>query len=153
MYIAVVAITMFLAPVASIALEAANYPEATLISLVGKWFVFWGVGVRLGLAGLRQVLQPAFTAREIFHMQGEEALPLVRELGVANVASGVVGLASIAMPSFVLPAAIASGIFYAAAGIAHVRETKRSLNENVAMVSDLFLAAVLAAVVWLELLG
>jgi hypothetical protein len=33
------------------------------MELVGKWFVFWAaVGVRLGLAGLRQILQPSFTA-------------------------------------------------------------------------------------------
>lgn len=148
MYLAIVAITMFLAPAGSIAFELSKNPDLPLMSLVGKWFVFWGVGVRLGLAGLRQFLQPVFTAREIFHMQGEEALPLVRELGVANLASGVVGLASLAMPAFVLPAAISAGIFYAVAGVRHAMERGRSFNENIAMVSDVFIAVVLAAVVW-----
>ena len=41
------------------------------LCLVGRWFVFWAVGVRLSLAGLRQFLQPAFTARQIiFHTLG-----------------------------------------------------------------------------------
>ena len=153
MYIAIVLLTMLVLPVRSILVEHGLHPQAALLGLVGRWFVFWGVGVRLGLAGLRQVFQPAFTAREIFHMQGDEALPLVRELGVANLASGVVGLASVAAPGFVLPAAISAGIFYGVAGVRHLAERARSLNESVAMVSDLFIAVVLAAFVGLTLIG
>jgi hypothetical protein len=53
--------------------------------------LFWGVGVRLLLMALRQAFQHRFTAAEIFHMKGEEALPLVRELALANIATGSVG--------------------------------------------------------------
>lgn len=149
MYLAVVVLTMLVLPGASVLVEHAIRPEAALMMLAGRWFVFWGVGMRLGLAGLRQLLQPGFTAREIFHMQGDEALPLVRELGVANLASAIVGLASIAAPSFVLPSAISAGIFYAVAGVRHAAERGRSRNETVAMVSDLFMALVLATyVMW-----
>ena len=153
MYIAIVVLTMLVLPVGSIAVEHGLHPQLALLDLTGRWFVFWGVGVRLGMAGLRQFFQPAFTAREIFHIESDEALPLVRELGVANLATGVVGLASIAAPSFVLPVAISAGIFYAVAGIRHVSEQARSLNETVAMVSDLFIAVVLAAFVVLTLLS
>ena len=72
-----------------------------------------------------------------------QAYLLVRELGGANLASGVVGLASLAMPSFVPPAALAAGIFYAVAGIEHVRSKHRGTNETIALVSDLFIAVVL----------
>jgi hypothetical protein len=147
MYIAIVALTMFLLPAASVILEHAWNPSAPIIYLVGRWFVFWGVGVRLGLAGLRQFLQPAFTAKEIFHMAGDEALPLVRELGVANIATGIVGLLSLAFPSFTLPIAISAGVFYGVAGITHVMARDRSLNETIAMASDLFLFVVLAVFV------
>jgi hypothetical protein len=143
-YIAIVALTMFLAPTASAVLEHLWNPSQPIVFLVGRWFVFWGVGVRLGLAGLRQFFQPGFTAKEIFHMQSDEALPLVRELGVANLATGVVGLLSLAMSTFTLPIAISAGIFYGVAGIRHVTERGRSLNETVAMASDLFLFMVLA---------
>jgi hypothetical protein len=47
-------------------------------------------------------------------------------------------------PAFVLPAAISAGLFFAVAGFAHVAERDRSGNENIAMVSDLFIALVLA---------
>ena len=32
--------------------------------LVGKWFVFWTVGIQLFLAGLRQIVQPRYTAEQ-----------------------------------------------------------------------------------------
>lgn len=145
LYIAVVALTMAILPTASVLADHADHPDAGLWLLIGKWFVFWGVGARLGLAGLRQVLQPAFTAREIFHMQGEEALPLVRELGIANTATALVALLSLAAPSFVVPVAISAGIFYGVAGFRHALEPSRSLNETIAMVSDAGMFLVLAA--------
>ena len=147
MYVVIVALTMFLLPTASVLIQHAQQPDASIVFLVGRWFVFWGVGVRLGLAGLRQFLQPAFTAREIFHMTGDEALPLVRELGVANSATGLVGLLSLTLPGFILPVSISAGVFYGVAGVRHLAERGRSFNETVAMVSDLFLAAVLAVCV------
>jgi len=145
-YLAVVVLTMFLAPLGSVAADGALHAQAPLMALVGKWFVFWGVGVRLGLAGVRQFIQPGFTARDIFHLSGDEALPLVRELGVANFAAGMVGLLSLARPSFVLPVAISAGIFYGVAGVQHVIDRPRTRNEAIAMVSDLFMAVVLATV-------
>ena len=147
MYVAIVALTMFILPVVSIVIGHALDPAAPWLLLIGRWFVFWSVGVRLTLAGVRQYLEPAFTAKEIFHMSGDEALPIVRELGAANVATGVVGLLSLAAPSFTLPVAIAAAIFYGVAGFRHALERGRSRNETVAMASDLFLFVVLAAFV------
>ena len=153
MYLAVVVLTQFALPIGSTLVAHFLHPDAPLVWLVGRWFVFWGVGVRLALAGVRQTIQPAFTAREIFHMSGEEALPLVRELGVANLAAGAVGLLSLVALSFVLPAAIYAAIFYGAAGLAHVWRRDRSANESVAMASDLFVFVVLAAFVVAEAAG
>jgi hypothetical protein len=88
--------------------------------------------------------------REIFHATSDEVLPFVRELGVANFASGLVVLLSLWNASFVLPSAIYAAIFYGVAGIVHVTAHDRSRNENIAMASDLFIAAVLAiCVVWM----
>ena len=147
MYIVIVALTMVLLPIVSIGADAALHPAVPMMLLVGKWFVFWGVGVRLVLAGLRQFFQPAFTAREIFKMQSDEALILVRELGVANFGTGLVGLLSLMAPSFVLPVAISAGIFYGVAGIRHLLHRGRSGNETIAMVSDIGISLVLAAFV------
>ncbi len=152
LYLAVVTLTMFVLPLGSTALEHALHPDAPLMAAIGKWFVFWGVGVRLTMAGARQFAQPEFTAREIFHLESSDALPLVRELGIANLATGVVGLLSLLAPSFVLPVAISAGIFYGVAGVRHIAQRGRSRNEAIAMVSDLFIFVVLAAFVGASLL-
>lgn len=115
-----------------------------LTSLVGKWFVFWCAGIRLFFAGLRQFLQPRFTTEQIFGTSSEDALPFVRELGAANLGSGLVGIASLAKPGFILPAAIAATVFYGLAGIRHAKDIGRSRNQSIAMISDLFVSLVLA---------
>jgi hypothetical protein len=145
MYLAVVLLFMLILPAGSVALEMwAAHPIPLMLAL-GKWFVFWGVGARLASAGLRQYFQPAFTAKHIFHMESAEALPLVRELGVSNFAIGIVALVSLWWSDFRLPLAIIAAIFYGIAGIRHVLETGKSRNETIAMISDLFIAIVLAA--------
>jgi hypothetical protein len=143
MYIAVVALTMLVLPLLSIAVDHSLHPDASAVLLIGRWFVFWGVGVRLTLAGLRQFFQPSFTAREIFHTTGEEVLPIVRELGIANFSAAAVALLSLAAPSFVIPAAISAALLYGVAGVRHIAGRDRSRNENIAMSSDLFMALVL----------
>lgn len=147
MYIAVIALTMVLLPALSIALDRYVHPGLS-VAEAGRWLVFWIVGIRLALAGLRQVAQPEFTAHQIFHMTGDEALPVVRELGIANLASATIGLIAIAAPGFVVPAAVYGVIFYGVAGVRHAMERDRSTNENIAMVSDLFAAVVLFAWLW-----
>ena len=143
MYIVIVALTMLILPVSSILFARSMNPAAPWIDLIGLWFVVWGVGARLGLAGARQILRPEFTAHDILGMSGDGALLIVRELGFANLAVGIVGLLAWRYPAFVLPAAIYASIFYAAAGGLHLMENERGLNENVAMVSDMFIALVL----------
>jgi hypothetical protein len=146
MYLASVVLLMLVFPLASIYGEHAYlHSPAPLLLLLGKWFVFWSAGVRLLLAGLRQFLQPRFTSKQIFGIESDDALPLVRELGAANFATGIVGIASLAQPSFVLPVAIAAGIFYGIAGIRHLAESHRTRNETIAMTSDLFVFLIFAA--------
>lgn len=144
MYILSVFLLMALLPIIWIGAEHFYFHSALpLMLLVGKWFVFWAVGIRFFFAGLRQFLQPQFTAEQIFGIKSHDALPFVRELGAANFATGVVGMASLARPSFVLPAAIAGALFYGIAGIRHATDNGRTRNQNVAMISDLFVSVVL----------
>lgn len=101
--------------------------------------------MRLFVAGLRQIFQPRFTAESIFHAKGEEALPFVRELGVANLSKGVVGLTAVFRADFVLPVAVMAAVFYGIAGVRHATDRVRSKNQNIAMVSDIFVALVYLA--------
>ncbi|HEX4079491.1 MAG TPA: DUF6790 family protein [Rhizomicrobium sp.] len=63
--------------------------------------------------------------------------PIVQELGVANLAMGVAGTASLSRPGFVLPVATAGAIFYGIAAIRHGLDRERNAKQNLAMTSDL----------------
>ena len=146
MYLAIVILSMFVLPVTSMGMEHVHsHGAASWMMLAGRWFVFWGAGIRLSGAGIRQCLQPQFTAREIFRMKTDEARPIIREHGIGNLAVGTAGFASLWVPSFVLPVALIAAIAYGAWGVLHVASKNSSMNENVAMVSDFWLAAVLVA--------
>jgi hypothetical protein len=147
MYLVSVLALMVVLPAGSVLADYLATPDAAIMPLIGKWFVFWSAGVRLLLAGLRQYFQPQFTAHEIFEMKSDEALPVVRELGVANFSMGAVGVLSLLAQNFVLPVAIAATIFYGIAGVRHAMQPARSRNETIAMATDLFACAVLAAYV------
>lgn len=144
-YLVSVALLLAIAPVISILIEAGS--DAGPISwwdLGLKWFAFWAVGARLFLAGIRQTLQPGFTAQTIFRLKGEESHAIVRELGMANLSMGALGLASIALSDWRVAAAMVGGFYYGFAGAGHIAKKSASPNETVALVSDVGIFAVLA---------
>ena len=143
MYYAMIILLMAVLPIASIVIERL-IDNADLVLLLGKWFVFWGCGARLLIAGFRQITNPAFTADTIFGIADKNAGKIITELGFANVSIGVVSLASIFRPDWVLPAAIVAGLYYGLAGIKHVFNAGRNRIENWATASDLGIFAVLA---------
>ena len=138
-------ILMFVLPLVSCAIELALREfDMPFLPIIGKWLVFWGVGVRLLLAGIRQITQPSFTAQKILGVTDERAFILVRELGFANTAMGTVAVASIIAKSWVIPAAVTGSIFLGMAGINHARQSGRNSREDLAMITDLVLALLLA---------
>ncbi len=99
--------------------------------------MFWAVGVRLMLAGLRQIVNPEFTAATIFGVKEKAALTIVQELGFANVAIGLLGALTLLNRQWIAPAEIF--------GLRRwTRSTPdkgdRNATENIAMISDLFIA-------------
>lgn len=146
LYYAIVAVLMFLAPAISMAIDYTAGSADFDAILITKWYVFWAVGLRLGLAGLRQIIQPEYTAREILSLKSHDATILVRELGFANVAFGAVGIISLWEVDWRLASAMAGGIFYALAALSHIRDRERNTRQNVALVSDAFAALVLLSV-------
>ena len=149
MYVLIVIALMLALPLISIVAQIiftdhGALQGASTLAVVAKWYVFWAVGVRLSLAGLRQIIQPRYTAETILGLKGAEALFVVRELGFANVAMGSVGLASLFAPHWVTPAAMLGAIYYGLAGINHCLHQGRNKLQNLAMVTDLLAALLLA---------
>jgi hypothetical protein len=150
MYFLVVILLLGIAPAGSVFYEHSYlHSSAPLLFLIGKWFTFWGVGVRLFIAGLRQTIQPGFTAQEIFKVDGDAVFPIVREIGFANLSMGTLALLSLFYPPFLLPGALVGGLYYGFAGLLHVAGHERNAKETVAMISDLAIAIVLLGFVGL----
>lgn len=87
---------------------------------------------------------PSFTAQAIFKVSDPEAFHIVRELGYWNFIIGSLGLCSLFNSSWVLPVGIAGCLFYGLAGGGHLAKEGRNAHEIAAMISDLFVFAVLA---------
>jgi hypothetical protein len=149
-YLAAVILLLLVLPLASAAVEATIFVVPDAVFLLGKWFTFWAVGARLFLAGVTQVFRPQFTAQSIFAIKDASALPIVREVGFGNLAMGTLGLATAFKPDWVLPAALAGGLYYGLAGIGHALRDERNAKEWVALISDFGIFLVLAAFVVLR---
>jgi uncharacterized protein YjeT (DUF2065 family) len=144
MYFVVLIFFLLICPIASIAVEFARSGHVhSLIFLIGKWLTFWAVGVRLLVAGVRQIIQPRFTAKEIFQTLDTSSLPIVREVGFANLSMGILATWSIFHPDWIAPAAIVGGLYYGFAGLGHLPQHNKNAKELTAMISDLLVSGVL----------
>ena len=85
MHFAAVLLVMFLLPSASVLAEKLVFQSTTgWMSLTGRWFVFWAVGVGLLLAGVMQVVRPDFTSKRIFEVADPSVSGIVREVASAT---------------------------------------------------------------------
>ena len=152
MYMISVVLLLFVLPVISIVVERlVGAHGLSLLVVVGRWFCFWAVGVRLFLAGLRQTTKPAFTAEAIFRVSEPEAWPIVREVGFANLSMGLLGLLSLWRSEWLIPASIVGGLYYGLAGVGHLGGKERNAKETFAMVTDFVPFVVLGVFVVMSL--
>jgi len=138
-YIISVSMLTFLIPVVGFISEHLKSHTSLTFELFGKWFIFSAVGLRLFLAGIKQVKNPEFTAKQIFHIDRPESYPILRELGFANICFGLVGIVSLFRPDWRIVSAFASGIYYGIAGFQHALKKNSGINEKFALWTDLFI--------------
>ena len=139
-YIIVVSSLTFLLPLAAVFIEISlNNTIIFSFHLFGKWFIFSAVGLRLFLAGIKQTTDPAFTAKEIFHIHNPDSFPIVRELGFANLCFGLTGILSLFLPQWRIVSAFASGLYYGIAGLQHLLKKTAGINEQFALVTDIII--------------
>jgi len=144
MYILMITFIMFVFPIVSILVDLFVFrSSAGIMFLVGKYFVLWAVGIRLFTAGLRQAVNPRFTAEKILEIQGTEQFIIVQELGFANLAMGALGLSTMLFPNWLAPAALVGCLFFGLAGVRHIFSKERNLNETGALISNLVMTCVL----------
>jgi hypothetical protein len=145
-FILVIAQTIVL-PIASAITELATIGGDPVL-VFGKWWVFWGVGTRLLVAGIAQVSGKGPTAAILGSTAPTvQETQLTRELGIANVGMGVAGLLAL-VSDWALPAGLAGGVFLLIAGIMHVPKKGKNAKEALATWTDLIvgIAVVVLAV-------
>jgi len=142
---------MLVLPVLSIITDKIFFQtNGDLVSLIGKWFVFWAIGWRLFIAGVRQIVQPQFTAEKIFNLKSKESGIIVRELGFANVCFGLSGILSVVFHQFRTSAEFVGGMYLGLAGIYHLIKKPENTNEKLAMMSDLFIFVIMMTLLLLN---
>ncbi|MBX2934021.1 MAG: hypothetical protein KF825_07235 [Ferruginibacter sp.] len=139
-YFLIVSLLTFILPfVCAIIQILLNKGTAFSFALFGKWFIFSAVGLRLFIAGIKQTTDPAFTAKEIFHISNPESFPIVRELGFANTCFGIVGIISLFLPAWRVVSALGSGLYYGFAGLQHLIKKPVGPNEQFALITDVII--------------
>jgi hypothetical protein len=128
---------VFTLPLLSIIAETWTEHSPVSWELVGKWSIFWAIGIRLFTAGIKQASSPEFTATSIFKLKGRESYVVIRELGFANISLGVMGILSVINDNWRVIAAITGGLFFGLAALQHCLKKADSRNEVVAMLYDL----------------
>ena len=140
MYLYFILATEWVLPLLAIGVE---YRRQTgpLPEIVGKWFLFCGVGVRLSVAGLSQILNPGFTAAMLHLDAGAHVI--VQELGFTNLLLGGIALLSLFQPGYRVLATGGAG-FMGFAGFLHLSRLspETTMNETLALISDLWIFAV-----------
>ncbi|MGY4858389.1 hypothetical protein [Cryobacterium sp. AP23] len=115
------------------------------VPVFGMWWVFWGVGTRLLVAGIAQASGAGPTAAILgATAPSVQAQQLGRELGMANIGMGLAGLLAL-VPGWALPAGIAGGTFLLIAGILHVPKRNKNAKEALATWTDLLVGVVVMA--------
>ncbi|MBS1730422.1 MAG: hypothetical protein JSS67_06550 [Bacteroidetes bacterium] len=138
-YIISVSVLTFVLPIIGFVAEHLFTDNTLTFDLFFKWFIFFAVGFRLFLAGIKQVNNPAFTAKQIFHIDNPDCYPILRELGFANMCFGLVAIISLFWPEWRIVSAFASGLYYGIAGIQHSFQKTSGINEKFALWTDLII--------------
>ncbi|MFZ4895432.1 DUF6790 family protein [Plantibacter sp. Mn2098] len=143
-YFILVILQTVILPIASGVIELATVGGDPVL-VFGKWWVFWGVGTRLLVAGVVQVSGNGMTSAILgATTPSVQEQQLTRELGFANVAMGLAGLLAF-VSGWALPAGLAGGVFLLIAGIMHVPKRGKNAQETLATWTDLIVGVVVVA--------
>ena len=148
MYLIMVIGLMVVLPIVSIVVELVlSGGSADPVFVVGKWFLFWGAGIRLLIAGISQSIRPGFTAENILGSTTSDSgvNQIVQELGFANLGFGLVATIGAWLSGWQVAAAIGPGLFLLLAGIRHLPKKGKNTKEWIATLTDLLVGAILVA--------
>ncbi|MFF2051073.1 hypothetical protein ACFVU2_05670 [Leifsonia sp. NPDC058194] len=143
MYIALVLLQTLILPLVSGVVHLAVAGGDPLV-VFGMWWGFWGVGTRLLVAGVSQLVNPARTSKGILGIGDPAAAQIVHELAFANLSLGVAAVVTSLVPPWGVLGALPGAIYLGLAGVRHVAKRGKAAEENVATWTDLLVFVVVA---------
>lgn len=143
MYIALVLLQTLILPLVSGGIQLAVAGGNPLV-VFGVWWAFWGVGTRLLVAGISQLVNPGRTAQGILGIDDPGAEQVVHELAYANLSLGLAATALALIPPWGILAAAPGALYLGLAGLRHVAKRGKNRDELVATWTDVLVFAVVA---------
>ncbi len=143
MYIVLVLAQTLVLPLISGSIDLAVGGGHPLV-VYGMWWAFWGVGTRLTVAGISQLVNPGRTAQGILGLDDPGAEQVVHELGYGNLSMGLVALVAPFVDHWGILGAAPGAISLGLAGLRHVTKSGKNRDENVATWTDLLVFVVVA---------
>jgi len=128
-------------PIAAAALESRIDNVVLNWPTYSKWFVFWGVGIRLFFKGIKLASTPQFTGLSLSSFKNRESYLLLLELGFANMALGSMGILSVINDQWRLIAAIAGAIYFGLADMVRLLKKPDGRHELVALIYNVLVFA------------
>ncbi len=120
-----------------------KFPD--IFELIGKWFLFWALGVSAFTAALMQMFNPSYTAN-LLSVSINDFI-IIKELGYANFSMGILSILSLKWKTFRQPAAISYGMFMLFCMANHLtRLGDINIDEIISTVADLW-AVIIAVLV------
>ncbi len=136
---------LFALPLLSTILENQMDHSSWTKQQIGKWFIFWNLGIDLFFTGVRQASSPELSPGNVFRFKSQESHQLTRELGFANMALGSVGILSVINDQWRLIAAIGGGLYF---GLAIMLYLAKGAGNHQHRVTQLYHVLVFAGLVF-----
>ena len=134
---------VFILPLLSVAFEEIAKGTTTSWQLIGKWFIFWVLGIQLFTIGIRQASDPASEALKIFKLNGKNVYVIIRRLGFANISLGILGILSLINNHWRQIGAISGISFFGFAVLQNLSQKVKTRNEIIAVISDILTSVVM----------
>ncbi|HTE28416.1 hypothetical protein [Flavitalea sp.] len=136
------AILLTALPVLSVACEH-HFGQAALTgTLIGKWFAFWAIGIRLLVAGFMQLTRKSNSRN---HLSAREDSGMVKKAtGVANLVLSALGFLCVASSEGSLLAAITVGVYLGLAGLQHDFKKPATASGWISLIYDFIVFSVIA---------
>ena len=112
-----------------------------IYEIIGKWFIFWALGIRLVIAGLMQLFNPIYT-NNLLQLNLNDFI-IIQELGLANFSIGLLCIISFFKKLLQKYVCLYMFIFFIGASTLHIIRIKNiNFDELITLVTNIILIVV-----------